>query len=257
MRRRGIPPRPSARAHTPKATAGPSPQSASGSAFRCPARPCGRSCGRPRCRFCRGSPECSIFYAAARHDIDPVVRFFKKLPQQLRTGQRILLLPGGEDRLTAQTDGVLHGRKRVARHIERAVQRHVHIARAVHQPPHCVQIQIAVRRQRADHNAVRAKLTVRPDLLAHLLQLLFAVKKISEAGTDQDIGLDWDIALHLPEQRRGRRGAADNKMRAQLQTVRAAAIRRPAGGVGIYAGFDQGCVHAGSSSDVSNRICAR
>jgi len=94
------------------------------------------------------------------------------------------------------------------------VERYVQPARAVHHPAHAFQIQIAVRRQRADHDAVRTEVPVHPDLLAHLLQFFLAVKKIAEARADQDVGLDRDIALHLPEQRGRRRRPTDDEMRA-------------------------------------------
>ena len=58
---------------------------------------------------------------------------------------------------------------------------------------------------------------------------------------------DRDITLHLPEQRGRRRRPADDEMRAQLQPVRTAKPRRPAGGVRVCTSFDQGCMHAGSS----------
>ena len=135
------------------------------------------------------------------------------------------------------------------------MQRHVHRTRTVHQPPHFFHIQSAVRRQRADHNAVRAKVAERLNFLAHLLHFRLAVEKISEARADQDVDFNGDIPRDLPEQRRGRRRSADHQMGAQLQPVCAAKISRLTGGIGIHTGFDQGRIHA-FSSFVSKSTCA-
>ena len=90
----------------------------------------------------------------------------------------------------------------------------------------------------AGYKLVRAKFAVHPDLLAHLLLFFLAVKKITEARTDQNIHLNRNIALHLPEQCRRRCCSTDDKMRTQFQPVRAAKPRRPAGSVRIHTSFN-------------------
>ena len=179
-----------------------------------------------------------FFHTEASHNIDSSVRSVIQFPQKFHAGQRVLLLSGRENGFAAELNCVLQRPHWVACHVERAVQCHIHPTCAVHHPAHALYVQIAVRRQRADHNAVRAKFAVHPDLLAHLLLFFLAVKKITEARTDQNIRLNRNIALHLPEQCRRRCCSTDDKMRTQFQPVRAAKPRRPAGSVRIHTSFN-------------------
>ena len=186
-------------------------------------------------------------HAAAGHQVDTPRRLPVQLCQKRRAEGGVGRLPRGQDRPAAKGNGVLQRPERVVRHVERAVERDLHLPCAGHHAAHLRKVQLAVRRERADDDAVRAEVAEGRDLLAHLLQLRLGIEKIAEARADEHINGHAAAALHLPEQGMRRCRAADDQMGAQLQPVRTGAACRHGRGIGIHTCLDQGSFHFASS----------
>ena len=103
-------------------------------------------------------------------------------------------------------------------------------------------VQRARRGQHAGHDTVCTGRDQLGGALSHLCQLVAVVAKITKTGTQQRPHRQTGLGLDLTQQGRGRGGAADDKVGAQLQPVSAAAFCRQRTGSAVYANF-QGVVH--------------
>ena len=107
-------------------------------------------------------------------------------------------------------------------------------------------VQCARRGQHTGHDAVGTGGYQLGGALGHLCKLVTVVAEIAKAGTEQRPHRQAGLSLDLTQQGRGRSGAADDKVGAQLQPVSAAAFCRQCAGGAVYANF-QSAVHSDTS----------
>lgn len=99
---------------------------------------------------------------------------------------------------------------RVAADIERTVQRHTAAACKRNQFGHTFLIKIALRREHADDNAVRAERGKALHLTAEQLKFAFRIQKIAAARTQQHTNRYGNPFPHHAEQILIRRSTADH-----------------------------------------------
>ena len=107
-------------------------------------------------------------------------------------------------------------------------------------------VQRARRGQHAGHDAVRTGGYQLGGAFGHLCKLVTVVAEIAKAGTEQRPHRQTGLSLDLTQQGRGRGGAADDQVGAQLQPVSATAFCRQRTGGAVYANF-QSAVHSDTS----------
>ena len=107
-------------------------------------------------------------------------------------------------------------------------------------------VQRSRRGQHTGHDAVGTGSDQFGGALGHLCKLVTVVAEIAKAGTDKCPHRQAGLSLDLTQQGRGRGGAADNQVGAQLQPVSAAAFCRQCAGGAVYANF-QSAVHSDTS----------
>ena len=148
-------------------------------------------------------------------------------------------LPGGEDGIDAERFCLRKRPEGIAAHVKGAVKGNGHAAGSCHKPFHGFRIQIPLRGKAADHDALRAGLAEGADIGLHYGQLLLAVEKITEAGTDENVDGKAGMTADLFIKGERRRDSADDKSGAQFQPVCAALRGIQRGFCGIHAAFQK------------------
>ena len=193
-------------------------------------------------------------YACTNQNLHLLPGSFHQLPQQGSALRGACGLSAGQDGGKPQLLCGFQRGKGVAADIKGAVQGAVHGAVCFFcRLPGCgidgaqsVCVQRSRRGQHAGHDAVRTGGYQLGGAFGHLCQLVAVVAEIAKAGPQQCPHRQAGLSLDLTQQGRGRSGAADDQVGAQLQPISAAAFCRQCAGGAVYANF-QSAVHSDTS----------
>ena len=175
--------------------------------------------------------------AAAGHDLDTAARNVERTPQVVESLQGRGASARGKYARAAAASDIVDRTQIVARDIYRTVERSLHRRSRLDKTRRALDVDIAVGRQKTEHDAVGTRLPRELYLAEHLLVLTVGIEKIAAARTYHHTErVSSRLACHGNGRSRGC-GAALGGRRAEFDAVDARARRYAASLDGICTEF--------------------